>query len=105
MNNTEFMLEVESSHNRSKKTLLKKEKEYSDGTDRLIQFHKAGFLQDVAPTESLIGMATKHFTSIVDMSKDPLSYPIKKWDEKIGDLRNYTYLLDALVRELYEESL
>ena len=100
MDNTEFMIEVENSHNRSKRVLLKKEKEYSDGVDRLDQFHRVGVLNNIEPTEALFGMASKHITSIADMVKTPRIYNLRKWNEKLTDLRNYTYLLDALLRDM-----
>lgn len=103
MDNQTFMIEVENSHNRSKRVLLKKEKEYSDGQDRLNQFYRAGAADQVPPTQALLSMAVKHYTSISDMCKDPYGYSIKQWNEKLTDLRNYTYLLDALVRDMREE--
>ena len=103
MDNQEFMIEVENSHNRSKRVLLKKQSEYTSGdTDRLEQFYRAGAAQAITAHSALIGMATKHFTSLTDMCKNPSKHNIKKWNEKLTDLRNYTLLLDALVRD-YEE--
>jgi hypothetical protein len=105
MDSQTFMVEVENSHNRSKKLLLKKQSEYTTGDrDRLEQFFRAGAAQSIEPTEALIGMATKHFTSICDMAKDPNSYTLKQWNDKVTDLRNYTYLLDALVRDMRKEN-
>ena len=103
MTNEQFKIEVENSINRSKRILIKKEKEYSDGRDRLEQFHRAGAAQAISSTEALMGMATKHFTSMADMVKNPFDYSLKEWDERITDLRNYTFLLDALVRDLIGE--
>lgn len=103
MTNEQFMIEVENSHNRSKKVLIKKAAEYSGDEDRLEQFYRAGCAQMITSASALIGMATKHFTSIADMAKMPKMYPLKKWNEKLTDLRNYTYLLDALVRDVREE--
>jgi hypothetical protein len=100
MTNDQFLLELEHSFNRSKEILMKKEKEYSQGKDRLEQFHRAGAAQAISPPEALIGMATKHYTSICDMAKDANNYTIEQWDEKISDLRNYTFLLDALIRDI-----
>lgn len=101
MDNATFMIEVENSHNRSKRVLLKKEKEYNvEDSNRLDQFYRAGFAQNINPCEALIGMATKHYTSIADMCKVPSNYSVKQWNEKLTDLRNYTYLLDALVRDM-----
>lgn len=99
MDNEEFMKEVEQSFIRSKKVLMKKGVEYS-GNNRLDQFYRAGSAQSITPTAALVGMAMKHVTSIADMAKAPLEFDIKKWNEKIGDLRNYTFLLDALIRDL-----
>lgn len=100
MKTEEFMIEVENGHNRSKRLLIKKADEYSGDEDRLEQFYRAGAAQWINPAEALLGMATKHFTSIADMSKDPTAYGIRKWNEKLTDLRNYTHLLDAVVREM-----
>lgn len=100
MDNQQFMIEVENSHNRSKRVLLKKEKEYSSGKDRLEQFHRAGAAQDINPAEALVGMMTKHFTSLCDYAKDPTSHNLCQWREKTGDLRNYTILLEALLLDL-----
>ncbi len=100
MTNEQFSIELENSFNRSKKVLIRKEKEYSNGRDRLEQFYRAGSAQNISPTEALIGMATKHFTAMADMAKDSNNFSLKEWDERIGDLRNYTFLLDALVRDL-----
>jgi len=100
MNNQEFMMEVEKSFIRSKKLLILKEREYSDGKDRLIQFKKTGYMESKYPTETLFSMADKHISSIADMVKDPMAYSLKQWDSKITDLRNYTFLLDALLRDM-----
>jgi hypothetical protein len=101
MNQADFEMEFDKSVMRSKKTLINKAKEYaSNNPDRLNQFYRAGEIQCIPPTEALVGMMTKHFTSICDMVKTPENYNLKQWNEKIGDLRNYTFLLDALLRDM-----
>ena len=100
MTNEEFMIEVEKAFLRSKRVLMRKQVEYSDGKDRLGQFYRAASTQDITPTEALMGMATKHITSIADMCKDPLAYSMRQWREKIVDLRNYTFLLEAMLSDL-----
>ncbi len=100
MTKEEFADLIEDSFERSRDVLKVKEKEYSQGKDRLDQFYRAAIVQGITPTKALVGMMTKHFTSICDMSNNPTSYSINKWDEKLGDLRNYTLLMDALVRDL-----
>jgi len=101
MTNEEFMIEVEKSHLRSKRVLIKKASEYSqEGKDRLEQFYRAGMAEGVPSTQALIGMAMKHVTSIADMCKCPAMYNLKTWRGKVTDLRNYTLLLDALLVDI-----
>lgn len=101
MTNEEFEIELERAILRSKRLLNKKRIEYSEETgNRLGQFYRAGAAQNILPTEALMGMAMKHVTSIADMVKNPYNYNLRKWNEKITDLRNYTFLLDALVRDM-----
>lgn len=100
MNNTEFSNEIYNSYKRSVKVLQEKEEEYSSEGNRLSQFYEVSELADCYPCEALIGMAAKHFTSIMHMVKDPHSYSLDQWDEKLTDLRNYTFLLDALLRDM-----
>ena len=100
MTNAEFQIEMEKSYLRSKRLLIKKEVEYSQGKDRLDQFKKVSLLNSIPPTEALWGMTSKHITSIADMVKNPTNYPRKKWNGKVTDLRNYTFLLDAVLTDL-----
>lgn len=100
MTNEQFQNELEKAFLRSKALLNKKEKEYSDGKDRLCQFKQVGALNDVAPTDALWGMVSKHISSLATMVKDPSSYNLKQWREKLTDARNYTFLLDALLVDL-----
>ena len=102
MTNTQFLFHIQSSFDRRLALLNKKEKEYSNGKDRLEQFHRAGAVQNIKPTEALLGMATKHFTSITDMAKDPSNFTSQQWNEKLDDMRNYMDLLDALVEDMKE---
>lgn len=101
MKQQEFDIEVERAFLRSKKLLNKKAEEYAkNNIDRLNQFYRSGASQNIPATQALFGMADKHVTSIADMVKEPHSYSLKKWNEKLTDLRNYTVLLDALVRDI-----
>jgi len=101
MTQVDFEIEFKKSVMRSKLTLIDKAKEYAvKNPDRLNQFYRAAEVQGINPAEALIGMATKHYTSICDMAKAPKDYTLSQWNEKLGDLRNYTFLLDALVRDM-----
>lgn len=100
MTNIEFAIETENSINRSKKTLIRKGKEYSGEVDRLENFKRAGVAQNILSTEALYGMAMKHVISIADMVKHPYDFTLNQWYDKTGDLRNYTFLLEALLIDL-----
>ena len=100
MTSEEFAIEVDKSVSRSKSILIKKGVEYSQDNDRLGQFYRAGSIQGIPAPQALVGMAMKHITSLADMVKNPSAYSLKKFDEKIADLRNYTILLDALLRDI-----
>lgn len=105
MNQERFNIEVEKSILRSKQVLIKKGKEYSEeGGNRLEQFYRAGATQNITPESALMGMWVKHVTSLSDMCKDPGKFKIEKFNEKITDIRNYTFLLDALLRDTDEEA-
>ena len=75
MTNEEFVIEVDKSVSRSKSILVRKGVE----------------------------MALKHVTSLNNMIKNPSAYSLKKFDEKIAALDNYTILLDALSRDIDTE--
>jgi len=103
MTNEQFVAHVEAAYQRRKELLKVKKRFYATGIDRLEQFHRAGAAQNIKPTEALIGMATKHFTAITDMCKDPTHFTFNRWHEVLDDMRNYMDLLDALVTDLKEE--
>ena len=100
MTNEQFLLEFEKAVLRSKNVLCRKEKEYSEGEDRFDQFWKVASMNSISPMEALWGMASKHVTSVATMVKDPTSYNLKTWREKLGDLRNYIFLAEALLIDL-----
>jgi hypothetical protein len=83
-------------------TLDFKANEYATG-DRLHNFKVAAALQAIEPETALLGMWSKHIVSVVDIiykiehrgeipSKELLS-------EKITDVINYAFLLEALIEE------
>jgi len=103
MTNEQFQLEFEKAVLRSKTTLCRKEKEYSEGIDRFDQFKKIAIMNSISPMEALWGMASKHITSVATMVQDPKSYNLKTWREKLGDLRNYLFLAEGLLIDLEVE--
>ena len=86
--------------------LIKKDKEYSSGTDRLHNFKVAGRVLGISPIDSLLGMFSKHLVSILDICDliKAGKYPPDKavMTEKFGDCHNYFFLLEALIEEYRE---
>lgn len=41
----------------------------------------------------------KHLTSIIDMTQSDTDYPMELWREKLGDAKNYMFLIECLVQE------
>jgi hypothetical protein len=100
MNAEMFSIELENAFNRAKEVLDKKASYYASDTDRLANFKAAAGAQSINPVQALVGMMTKHYVSVCDMSKDPTKYSLELWNEKLGDLRNYALLCEALIRDI-----
>ena len=102
-NQTQLTKILENCIKKMKEVLSAKNKEYSDGEDRLANFRRSGGLQGICPEKALIGMWSKHVVSIIELAKwaeteDP-RLTEKIVDEKIIDAMNYLVLLRALLAE------
>jgi hypothetical protein len=87
----------------SNKMLSVKAEEYAGNNDRLENFKQAAGMLSINPAKALMGMLVKHFVSVGKMSNNPDSYTIEKWDEKLRDIRNYTYLLKGVIIDIAKE--
>lgn len=88
-------------------TLSKKANQYATGEDRLHNFKHAALIDNETPERALWGMAKKHLVSIIDMLNGidaGYLYSSTLWREKLGDLRNYLILLEALTIERKKEN-
>lgn len=97
MESAEFQKIVEARVGKCLGTLTVKATEYTKG-DRLHNFKKAAEVLRTTKEKALLGFATKHLISVIDIVEDLergvwVTGPV--WDEKIGDLINYLLLLDA----------
>ena len=73
-----------------------KEKDYSYGKDRLIQFKTAAALRGESPVDSLAGMMVKHTTKLYTMLDDDFEvHTREQWEEVLNDHSNYLFLLKA----------
>lgn len=103
MTNKEFKQFVEDIINNLKNTLVIKGNEYSkaDG-DRLQNFKDAASFLGVTPEVALLGFVTKHIIALKDFIfeiEDGKLKSLLQWQEKCGDIRVYTILLEALISE------
>ena len=83
-------------------TLGSKAREYASNEDRLHNFKAAAKIDNETPERALWGMFKKHLISVVDMLAGidrGFYYSMPSWREKLGDMRNYLVLLEALVME------
>jgi hypothetical protein len=96
----EFNDLVLSEHKASVELLFHKAAEYAGDGDRLENFKQAAGMLSINPAEALMGMLVKHFVSVGKMAKTPLDYDPDKWNEKLRDIRNYTYLLKGILIDL-----
>ena len=83
-------------------TLDLKAGEYAANSDRLHNFKVAGALQGCSPERALLGMWAKHIVSVVDIVRDieDGTLPTEQLiHEKLTDVINYAFLLEALIEE------
>ena len=81
--------------------LSSKEKEYSQGVDRLDQFKKGAMMTNRPSHQVLAGFMLKHTTSIYDMLQQENTniFSIDEWNQKIYDHINYLLLLLGIIEE------
>ncbi len=91
------------------KTLLRKETEYASMTDRFHNFKVAARILNCTPENALLGMAMKHFVSVLDIvesldtSNPKLDIPLI--NEKVGDAINYLILLEGMLLQRVEDNI
>lgn len=80
--------------------LIDKGQEYSPDEDRLSNFRKAAIVQGTTMEAALMGMAIKHFISVIEMCQDDGQlYTRARWKEKVGDSIAYLLILWAMTHE------
>lgn len=99
MTREEYNKSIEAQLKRVKETLIKKNKEYSTDNSPLHNFHQSAKLLRVTPKENAFAFMVKHLISITDMLQSDIDYPMKLWEEKLGDAKNYLFLIECLVEE------
>lgn len=95
----EFNKVVEDQLARIQRVLVKKETEYSLGTDRMSVFKHGAGITEETPEQVLYGFMLKHIISVTDMVNSKATYSEELWNEKITDICNYLILLQGLLRD------
>ena len=100
MKNEQFAEIVDQMYVQCTELLDVKEKQYSDGVDRLIQFKTAANLAGHSPVNALAGMMIKHTTKLYTMLGDGFGkHNVEQWEETLNDHVNYLFLLKAVLIE------
>lgn len=90
--------------NEIRSILASKSDDYSTDADKLANFKLQARMDGITPVEALRGNWLKHRASIVqglnDLKINKIR-PMKWWDEKLRDDRNYNILLHALIYVTY----
>lgn len=79
--------------------LITKAREYADDGDRMHNFKSAAAMNRETPEQALWGFVTKQIISVRDMVQSGKSYDNAQWDEKLGDILTYGFLLRGLVED------
>lgn len=101
MNTNEMLSNVQNRFDHLMVRLRAKNAEYSR-EDALSNFKCSGAAQKCSPERALLGMVTKHWTSVVDMVHDAslgIRHSSDAWFEKTGDIAVYMMLLQMLADE------
>jgi len=96
---TKFLTELQEHQT---KVLLGKNAEYAPGEDKLENFKVGARISGKKPQEVLWMYALKHLASVMDLVDGKLTYTPELAQEKLGDLRNYLVLLEALMLEAHQ---
>ena len=101
MNNSDFNVVLENAITDLEETLFIKGSEYSHTQDRLKNFKDAADFNGIEPEQALWLFVTKHIIALKDFvwQIDDNRITKNQWAEKLGDIRAYMVLLEALVEE------
>lgn len=83
--------------------MVKKQKEYNLGTDRLEVFKHGAGITGTTPEEVLFGFQLKHLISLADMIKatgEGKTFTKELWTEKLTDIINYNILLLGVLEDM-----
>jgi hypothetical protein len=80
-------------------TLEQKSKDYAANGDLCANFKKIAAAESRTPEQSLLTLVLKHVISLTKFTHDVPCPVYSRWEEKIGDIITYMFLLDSLLQE------
>ncbi len=83
-------------------TLIKKSEEYSSEEDKMRNFNVSARMLGIEPEQVAFLYMMKHFESVYEIVMNQKKVTREIWDEKIGDLINYLFLIDAILMKKLE---
>ncbi len=86
-----------------KATLLKKSEEYSAENDKMRNFNVVARMMNMTPQQVAFMFMMKHFESVYEIVMNEKEVTLEMWDEKMGDLMNYFFLIDAMMQKELED--
>jgi len=87
-----------------RQTLIRKAKEYASDSDKMHNFNEAARMLKLKPHQIAFYYMMKHFQSVTDIILKDKDVPPEVWDEKLGDLMNYFFLIDAMWRKAHDQN-
>ena len=103
MTEKEFEKFFEERIKKCRETLIRKAKEYASDEDKMRNFNNAGRMMKMPPYKVAFHYMMKHFESLYDIIMEDKKVSPEMWDEKLGDLLNYLFLIDAMWRKAHDQ--
>jgi len=96
---SEFEKFFEERVSKCREILIVKAREYANDEDRMKNFNTAGRMLNLRPYQVAFLYMMKHFESVYEIVMEGREVDEKTWDEKITDLLNYLFLIDAMKKK------
>lgn len=105
MTSTEFAEIVKQSITRTIKTMDKKRSEYSNEQDVFANFNKSAHYLGTDNVGAAWCFMVKHLTSLQDICLARGDHSPELIREKLGDIHNYLWLIEAMLEEKQNETI
>ncbi len=84
---------------KSRKVLGVKAGVYANDRDRFYNFKRTAEVNRCEPVTAAWGMASKHLIACIDIIENNVEVDVERIEEVFGDLRNYLFLIEGMLKE------